>query len=74
MKNYIIAPTHDVDSLISHVVGEIWEPGVEHRSLEYKHEDVPFRNIPETGNQHIVLSDFGYSTSESNKKMVEKFG
>ena len=66
MKNYIIAPTHDVDSLVSHAVGEIWKPGVEHRSLEYKAENPPFETIPVRGRQHIIMSDLGYAKSDSN--------
>lgn len=70
-KNYIIAPTHDVDSLVSHTVGEIWQPGVEHRSLEYKAEAPAFETIPLERGQHIIISDLGYSKSESNSKMVD---
>ena len=40
MKKYMIAPNHDVDSLVSHVVGEIWNPGIKHRILKYKHERI----------------------------------
>jgi len=73
-KNYIIAPTHDVDSLVSHAVGEIWQPGVEHRSLEYKAENIPFEDLSVRGDQHIVISDLGNSDSDTNARMVELLG
>lgn len=71
MKKYIIAPLHDVDSVVAHTVGEIWQPGVEHRFLEYKYEDKPFISIP-LSPQHIIMADLGYSNSESNQNMVSK--
>jgi len=68
----MIAPMHDVDSLVAHTVGEIWQPGIEHKVLEYKHEHEPFEDIPEKSDQYIAMADFGYSGSETVKKMVDK--
>ena len=67
----MIAPNHDVDSLVSHVVGQIWQPKINHKFLEYKNEDLPFASIPSNNEQLIVMADLGYSDSESNRKMVK---
>jgi hypothetical protein len=67
-----MAPTHDVDSLVSHAIGEIWQPGVEHKSIEYGSEDLAFATITKTNNQHIIMSDLGYGGTNSIKRMIFK--
>ncbi len=72
MKNYMIAPFHDVDSIVAHAIAEMWDPQIEHRQLEYNVEYDSVKKIEQMPNQIVLMADLGYSHSESLEMMVRK--